>query len=158
MKDQVPESVTDRPLRVLLVDDAVQVRRGLSGLLPVAVGVEIVGEAADGREALEKARLLQPDVVILDLAMPVMDGYAAARGLRSQGAACRLVALTVNCGEAERNAAFKAGFDAFVVKGAPLAELRAAITGGIAETLTCADNETHPIKSHSNGLLSGGAS
>jgi DNA-binding NarL/FixJ family response regulator len=66
------------PIRVLLVDDNAIVRRGIASLLAEADGMAVVGEAADGREAIDLARELRPDVVCLDVRMPVMDGVAAA--------------------------------------------------------------------------------
>jgi len=68
-------------IRVLLVDDNAIVRRGIASLLAEADGIEVVGEAADGREAIAKAEELRPDVVCLDVRMPVMDGVAAAKPL-----------------------------------------------------------------------------
>ena len=65
-------------IRILLVDDNAIVRRGIASLLAEADGIEVVGEAADGREAIAKAEELRPDVVCLDVRMPVMDGVAAA--------------------------------------------------------------------------------
>jgi len=65
-------------IRILLVDDNAIVRRGIASLLAEADGLEVVGEAADGREAIAKAEELRPDVVCLDVRMPVMDGVAAA--------------------------------------------------------------------------------
>jgi DNA-binding NarL/FixJ family response regulator len=66
------------PIRVLLVDDNAIVRRGIASLLAEADGIDVVGDAADGRQAIAAARELQPDVVCLDIRMPVMDGVAAA--------------------------------------------------------------------------------
>ena len=66
------------PIRILLVDDNAIVRRGIASLLAESDGLEVVGEAADGRAAIERARELRPDVVCLDVRMPVMDGVAAA--------------------------------------------------------------------------------
>jgi DNA-binding NarL/FixJ family response regulator len=68
-------------IRVLLVDDNAIVRRGIASLLGEAQGIEVVGEAADGREAIARARETRPDVVCLDVRMPVMDGVAAAKPL-----------------------------------------------------------------------------
>jgi two-component system response regulator DesR len=118
------------PARVLLVDDAVQVRRELATLLALAGRIEIIGEAGDGQQAITLAQALQPDVVLLDLAMPVMDGYAAAPRLKAVCPACRVVALTLHGGEAERCRALAAGCDAFLVKGAPLQTLLDTICAG----------------------------
>ena len=112
--------------RILIVDDTADVRRDLRLLLEIA-GLEVVGEAADGREAIEKAALLSPDVVVSDLAMPVLDGYAAAAAIRAALPQCRLVALSIYSDDSGRRKARAAGFDAFVVKGAPLLELLGAI-------------------------------
>ena len=112
--------------RIVIVDDAADVRRDLRLLLEIE-GLEVVGEAADGREAVEMAALLNPDVVVSDLAMPVLDGYAAAAAIRAALPQCRLVALSVHSDDSGRRKARAAGFDAFVVKGAPLVELLGAI-------------------------------
>ncbi len=112
--------------RILIVDDTADVRRDLRLLLEIA-GLEVVGEAADGREAIEKAALLDPDVVVSDLAMPVLDGYAAAAAIRAASPRCRLVALSMYSDDSGRSKARAAGFDAFVVKGAPLPELLGAL-------------------------------
>ena len=113
--------------RVLVVDDAAGVRRDLRLLLELTGDLEVVGEAGDGQQALETAVGLLPDVVILDLAMPGLDGYQTAVLIRSQLGPCRLVALTVNAAEAARQRAQAAGFDAYVVKGAAFSELLQAI-------------------------------
>ncbi len=128
--------------RVLIVEDIADVRRDLRLLLEIAGGFAVVGDAADGHEAIDQAVLLDPDVVIMDLAMPVLDGYQAAVRIREAIATCRLVALTVHSDDASREKALAAGFDAFVPKGAPLQELLGAIrppldtkdgtTGGIS--------------------------
>ena len=136
MFEQQPQS------RILIVDDNAGVRRDLRQLLEVGGGFEVVGEAENGREAIHMATLLLPDVVVMDLAMPGLDGHAAAAAIKSSPAGCRLVALNVHSDAATRARALAAGFDAFVVKGAPLLELLGAIgsfangkpaeTGGIS--------------------------
>ena len=78
-------------------------------------------------DAISQAEALRPDVVVVDLEMPVMDGYEAARQIKTHCPACRVVALTVHAGEAERQRTFLAGVDAFVVKGASLETLVQAI-------------------------------
>ena len=125
--------------RIVIVDDAADVRRDLRLLLEIA-GLEVVGEAADGREAIEKAALLDPDVVVSDLAMPVLDGYAAAAAIRAASPQCRLVALSIYSDDSGRSKARAAGFDAFVVKGAPLVELLGAIRPLADETNRESDN------------------
>lgn len=120
--------------RVLIVDDNAEVRRELRTLLPLAGDLEVVGEAADGAEAVRLAEALRPDVILLDLQMPVLDGYAAARRIKDRWPACRMVALTVHDDEATRQKASQAGLDVFLVKGAPLRTLVEAIAGGGAHS------------------------
>ena len=71
------------PIRILIVDDHAILREGIRSLLERQEGIEVVGEAANGEEALERAALLEPDVVLMDVAMPVMDGLEATRRLLS---------------------------------------------------------------------------
>jgi DNA-binding NarL/FixJ family response regulator len=117
----------DSKTRVLIVDDVADVRQDLRVFLEVVGDFQVVGEARNGREAIEQARALRPDIVIMDLVMPVLDGYTAATRIKTDLAGCRIAALTVHCTELDRLQAHAAGFDAFVVKGAPLLELLGAI-------------------------------
>ena len=122
-----PSSSNPQHLRVLIVDDMPQVRQELRLLLSLTGDLEVVGEAANGAEAIGQAEALRPDAVVLDLEMPVMDGYAAARQIKARCPACRVIALTVHDYEAARQRAFQAGVDIFMVKGAPVAALVQAI-------------------------------
>ncbi len=114
--------------RVLIVDDMAQVRQDLRTILPLAGEIEVVGEAANGLEAVSQAETLQPDVVLIDLEMPVLDGYEAARRIKTHRPACRVIALTVHGYEAARQKAIQAGVDGFIVKGAPVENLVQAIS------------------------------
>jgi DNA-binding NarL/FixJ family response regulator len=128
MPTQISPSTSNRRLlRVLIVDDMPQVRQDLRLLLQLTGELEIVGEAANGAEAIGQAEVLCPDVVVMDLEMPVMDGYEAARQIKARCPACRVIALTVHDYEAARQRAFQAGVDIFMVKGAPVATLVQAI-------------------------------
>jgi len=109
--------------QVLIVDDVAQVRAELRTLLPLAGDIQVVGEAEDGREALRQAEALRPDVVLLDLEMPVMNGYEAARQIKDRWPACRVIALTIHGYPEALERATRCGVDAFLVKGAPLASL-----------------------------------
>ena len=109
--------------RLLIVDDVPQVRSELRTLLSLAGGIEIVGEAANGLEAVTQAAKLQPDVVLMDLEMPVMKGYEAARKIKDQSPNCRVIAFTVHETAETLERTFESGVDAFIVKGAPLASL-----------------------------------
>ena len=119
-------------VRVLIVDDMPHVRRELTQLLDLAGGLEIVGHAANGAQAVELAQTLCPDVVLLDLGMPVMDGFEAARRIKASGSGSRIVVLSVHVDEATRREAAQAGANAFVVKGSSLDTLLEAIVGRAA--------------------------
>ncbi len=113
--------------RVLIVDDVPQVRRELRTLLPLLDAIDIVGEAANGQDAIELASTLQPDVVLMDVDMPVMDGLTAAQAIKQRCPASRVIMLTIHSDEAVRAQARWAGADDFVDKGAPLTTLLQAI-------------------------------
>ena len=113
--------------RVLIADDNPQVRQELSTLLPLAGDIEIVGEAADGWEAIRLAQALQPEVVLMDLEMPVLDGYEATRQIKASLPSCRVVALTVHGYDAARQKASQSGVDVFLVKGVSVETLLQAI-------------------------------
>ena len=114
-------------IRVLLVDDHAVVRRGLRGFLELLDDVEIVGEAENGRLAIDAARALQPDVVLMDLLMPVMDGVTATALLRDEQPAVQVVALTSFIEEDRVTAVLEAGASGFLLKDAEADEVAAAI-------------------------------
>ena len=113
--------------RILIVDDVPQVRRELCTLLPLLDDIEIVGEAENGQSAIELADTLQPDVVLMDVDMPIVDGIAATRSIKQANPATRIIVLSIHNDEAVRAQARSAGADDFVDKGAPLAALLQAI-------------------------------
>ena len=114
--------------RVLIVDDNPQVRQELRTLLPLAGEIEIVGEAANGQEAIRLVQALQPEVVLMDLEMPILDGYEATRQIKAGSPSCRVVALTVHGYEAARQKASQSGVDVFLVKGVSVETLVQAIS------------------------------
>jgi DNA-binding NarL/FixJ family response regulator len=121
---------SDNPhLRVLLVDDTPEVLHDLHQLLEVFGEMEIVGEAANGKEAIRLATDLSPDVVVMDLEMPIMNGYEATRQIKSHLLAPRVVILSVHGGPEQQEKARATGADAFVVKGASFDVLEKAILG-----------------------------
>jgi DNA-binding NarL/FixJ family response regulator len=108
--------------KVLLVDDVDEVRLDLRTLLSLSDEIEIIGEAANGLEAIRLAESLQPDAILMDLEMPVMDGYEATRRIKSQFP-CKVIALTVHDYESARAKAIQSGVDAFLVKGAAVEKI-----------------------------------
>jgi DNA-binding NarL/FixJ family response regulator len=109
------------PIRILIVDDDRHVRAGVRAFLASVSTYEIVGEASDGQDAIVQVGRYQPDAVLLDLHMPVLDGLRAARIIKEQWPETRIVALTMYMGQCA--AAMAAGADAFVSKGDPPAAL-----------------------------------
>ncbi len=116
------------PIRVLIADDVAQVRQELRVALALAGGIEVVGEAADGQQAVELTERLLPEVVLMDLEMPVQDGCEAARQIRARRPSCRVIALTVHGDEASHRRALAAGVDKFIIKGTGLEALIEAIS------------------------------
>ena len=107
-------------LSIVIADDMPQVRQDLTLLLKLTGELEIVGEAANGREAIEKTGQLNPDVVLMDLEMPIMDGYQASKVIRTRWPDCIVIALSVHSGTQERQRARRCGVSAFIEKGTPL--------------------------------------
>ncbi len=122
--------------RLLIVDDVPQVRRELRTLLPLLDAIDIVGEADNGQSAIELAASLQPDVILMDVELPIVDGIAATRSIKQANPACRVVILSIHNDEAVRAAARSAGADDFVDKGAPLTALLQAIQTNSTERIS----------------------
>jgi two-component system, NarL family, response regulator LiaR len=112
---------------VLVVDDHAVVRQGLRMYLGVDGGVEVVGEASDGAEALEQARRLRPDVVLMDLLMPRVDGVAATAAIRAQLPDVEVIALTSVLEDGSVADAVRAGAAGYVLKTTDAPELRRAL-------------------------------
>jgi DNA-binding NarL/FixJ family response regulator len=113
--------------RVVLADDQRVVRDGLALLLGTLDDVEVVGVAADGREAVEQARALAPDIVLMDLRMPVMDGTAATRAIRAELPDTRVLVLTTYADDATLLPALRAGAHGYLTKDASAEEIEAAL-------------------------------
>jgi DNA-binding NarL/FixJ family response regulator len=114
-------------IRVLLADDQELVRSGFRLILELAEGIEVVGEAADGREAVRLAKELQPDVVLMDVRMPELDGIEATRRLRQAGVEARVLVLTTFDLDEYVYGAMRAGASGFLLKDAPREQLVTAV-------------------------------
>ncbi len=114
-------------VRVVLADDQVLVRSGLRRILTTRRGVEIVAEAADGQQAVELTCRHRPDVVVMDVRMPVMDGVAAVRALREAGSGVPVLVLTTYDDDEVLAAALRAGAAGFLTKAAPAEDLLRAV-------------------------------
>jgi DNA-binding NarL/FixJ family response regulator len=114
-------------IRVLLADDQALLRTGFRMILHAQADLEVVGEAVDGADAVRLARALQPDVVLMDVRMPVLDGIQATAALTAQGSGTRVLILTTFDLDEYAFAGLRAGASGFLLKDVPPAELASAI-------------------------------
>jgi NarL family two-component system response regulator LiaR len=114
-------------IRVLVVDDHAVVREGLRTYLALQDGLEVVGEAGDGEEAIREAERLRPDVVLMDLVMPRLDGTGAMRELRRRLPATRVIVLTSYADDDRLLPAIQAGAAGYLLKNAQPAEVARAV-------------------------------
>jgi DNA-binding NarL/FixJ family response regulator len=114
-------------VRVLVADDQALIREGIASLLGIEPGIEVVGTAADGREAVELAVARAADVVLMDVRMPVLDGLQAAESLRERLPGCRVVMLTTFDDEEYVLRALRAGTGGYLLKDLPARELAQAV-------------------------------
>jgi len=115
------------PIRVLVVDDHAGFRAGLAALIATIDGLELVGEASNGLEAVQRAAGLQPDVVLMDLAMPELDGIAATRRIVDTSPHIAVLVLTMVEDDSSVFDALRAGARGYLLKGADRAELLRAV-------------------------------
>jgi NarL family two-component system response regulator LiaR len=117
----------ERAIRVLVVDDHAIVRKGIRALLAEFEDIEVVGEAGDGQEAVDRAEALRPDVILMDLVMPGVDGIEATRQVTADGAGPRILVLTSFAGDDKVLPAIKAGALGYLLKDSEPTELVRAI-------------------------------
>lgn len=134
------------PIRVLVVDDHALVREGIKSLLQGIAEITVIGEAADGLDAIEKARTLRPDIVLMDIGMPRMTGVEAARHIREEMPAVQVVALTIHESEEYLFQMLRAGAAGYVLKKAHPSEMLAAIEAAMRQ-------ETYLTPSMAKGLV-----
>jgi two-component system, NarL family, response regulator LiaR len=142
-------------IRVLVVDDHAVVREGLRAFLELQDGLEVVGEAGDGVEALEQARRLCPDVILMDLLMPRLDGVGAMRGLRELTPRARVIVLTSFLDEDRLLPAIQAGAAGYLLKNAEPSELARAVRAAHAgETIIDPTVASRLVQAIADGGLS----
>ena len=128
--------MSNRQIRVLLVDDHAVVRSGLGAVLAAFDDMQLAGEASNGQEAVQACERLRPDVVLMDLLMPVMDGVAATRAIHERWPDIPVVALT-SFGDRELvEGALKAGATSYLIKTVSARELAAAVRDAVAGKAT----------------------
>jgi DNA-binding NarL/FixJ family response regulator len=123
MTDSGSQPGPDARIRVLVVDDQPLIRRGLAVMLATEPGIDVVGQAADGEEAIQAARRERPDVVLMDLHMPRLGGIAATRAITAQLAGTQVVVLTTFDTDELVFEAIRAGAQAYLLKDAPESEV-----------------------------------
>jgi DNA-binding NarL/FixJ family response regulator len=119
--------MNDAPIRLLIADDHPVVRDGLRGIFEGAPDFEVLGQASDGAEAVALAERLQPDVVLMDLRMPNLDGLGAIAELARRGVPARVLVLTTYDTDADVLPAIQAGATGYLLKDAPRTELLRAV-------------------------------
>lgn len=105
-------------IRVLLVEDHIMTRMGLTLVIEHSDGIELVAEAEDGLTGVEKAKELSPDVILMDIGLPVIDGIEATRRIKEYNPDSKILIFTSRDGEEDVFASFKAGADGYIMKGA----------------------------------------
>ena len=120
--------MTDNSIKVLLVEDHMMIRMGTSLVIEKTDGITLIGEAEDGLQGVEKAKELLPDIILMDIGLPVIDGIEATKRIREAGLDSKVLIFTSRDNDDDVFAALAAGADGYVMKGATAQQLTAAIT------------------------------
>lgn len=131
MADQ-PPAPAEAPIRILIVDDHPVVRDGIRGVFTGDAEFEVVGEAANGREAISRTEVFRPDVVLMDLRMPELDGVAATKEIVDRDLGAQVLILTTYDTESDVLPAIEAGATGYLLKDTPRDELRRAVQAAAA--------------------------
>ena len=123
----IATAIEGRPIRVLIVDDHPLMREGIASVIQSEPGMVVVAEASNGREAIDSFRVHRPDVTLMDLQMPEMDGVAATAAIRAEWSGARIVMLTTFHGDAQALRALRAGVSGYLLKSLIRKELLEAI-------------------------------
>src|SRR5579862_300739 len=127
MKESESGRAMNDPIRILIVDDHTVVRQGLVALLNTVPDLMVIGEAADGQEAIEAHRKYKPDVTLMDLRLPKLGGADAISQIREESPGARIIVLTTFDGDEDIYRALQAGAKGYLLKGMDLTELSDAI-------------------------------
>ena len=141
-------------IKILLADDHLVVRMGLAAIISFEKDLKLVGEASDGEEAVRKAAELRPDVIVMDLMMPLLDGASATERIRAANPGAKVLVLTTFGGSEEMKRALEAGAAGALVKGAQKKDLLSAIRRIAAGERVVSDEIARAIEMLPSGDLS----
>jgi NarL family two-component system response regulator LiaR len=144
--------ITNETIRVMLVDDHDMVRRGLAAFLNVKPDLELVGEARDGKEAIREVSVCKPDVILMDLIMPEMDGAAATRQIRRNYPDIQIIALTSFQETELIRGALQAGAIGYLLKNVSVDDLASAIRAAHSGQSTLAPEVVQALLSSGSGV------
>jgi DNA-binding NarL/FixJ family response regulator len=142
-------STDPKPIRILVVDDHPIFRQGIAGLLADQADMSLVAEAATGQEAIQQFRAHHPDITLMDLQMPEMNGLDAMTGIRSEFPDARIIVLTTYAGDVQVLRALKAGARAYLIKNLLYKELLETIRAVYAGKKTLSPEVSYELAEHS---------
>jgi DNA-binding NarL/FixJ family response regulator len=137
-----------QPIRILAVDDHPLVRQGIAGLIRIQPDMTLVGEASDGREAIQQFRMHHPDITLMDLQMPQMNGLDALMAIRNEFPGAKVIMLTTYAGDVQIIRALKAGAQAYLLKNTLHQELLQTIRAVNAGKKALSPEVSHEVATH----------